>query len=545
MIYPKSFPSSSNASYSEEYVYNMFQELLQEQAFLVSYEHKITVSKKKNKIRIVDFLLFDHQRGILIVEVVSRSTDPSTIEPKLVKLKEDLALSLKKDCGIKNIPIFTTIWGLNEHEKQNSKDFGDWLSNKFNNSQIKLSKLEIDNIKEYLQINNRYYTPTGYLSSFLFKNFLGIKSTSIKNLPTDAPWIFITGENGFGKTSILRAIASGLFGEVFLSDKNTFEGLSITGSTMVSSEEYENTKISLKVTTRYSLSDKNVKTYNYPKKSKASFYRNICAYGASRLDTYENDDSHKSEIKNPILSLYKTSVSLRNIEHYLKLWAHNKDKVISQKFDHTKSILEELLDGITIEVTPSSRVWYKEKDFGRIQFHQLASGYRSLIAMVGDIIIRMFEAQPDVINPAEFEGVVIIDEVDLHWHPKWQRKLPGLLSNLFPKIQFIASTHSPIPLLGAPEKSVFLKVNRTEEEGITVQRLTKMEKEMKNLLPNIVLTSSVFDMDEIKAITNKDITRVRVSDSLEEEEFYNLVDQKLEELLAKDKNFPYDTGSKK
>lgn len=68
-------------------------------------------------------------------------------------------------------------------------------------------------------------------------------------------------------------------------------------------------------------------------------------------------------------------------------------------------------------------------------------------------------------------GIVIIDELDLHWHPKMQREIPKLLSSIFPKVQFIASTHSLVPLLGAPENSVLLKVNRTKEAGITAERV--------------------------------------------------------------------------
>jgi predicted ATP-binding protein involved in virulence len=129
---------------------------------------------------------------------------------------------------------------------------------------------------------------------------------------------------------------------------------------------------------------------------------------------------------------------------------------------------------------PNRKILYIEKEptedgdtYTPVTFEQLASGFRSLILMVGDMMIRLFKSQPTINEPSELAGIVIIDELDLHWHPKLQRELPKLLSSIFPKVQFIASTHSLVPLLGAPENSVFLQVNRTKEAGITVERITE------------------------------------------------------------------------
>jgi hypothetical protein len=72
-----------------------------------------------------------------------------------------------------------------------------------------------------------------------------------------------------------------------------------------------------------------------------------------------------------------------------------------------------------------------------------------------------------------------------------------------------------------------------------------MEKEIKNLLPNIILTSPIFDMDDIKPVTNKDIRLLNVYDSNKEEEFYELVDKKIEEFLLKESDLPYDSKKKK
>lgn len=77
----------------------------------------------------------------------------------------------------------------------------------------------------------------------------------------------------------------------------------------------------------------------------------------------------------------------------------------------------------------------------------LSAGYRSMIGMVFDIAYRMSVLNPDLLeNTGIASGVVLVDELDLHLHPKWQWKIISALESTFPNIQFIATTHSPIIL---------------------------------------------------------------------------------------------------
>lgn len=85
----------------------------------------------------------------------------------------------------------------------------------------------------------------------------------------------------------------------------------------------------------------------------------------------------------------------------------------------------------------------------QLRIEQLSDGYKIVTAMVADIASRMAEANPDMDDPLQANGIVLIDEVDLHLHPKWQRTIIGSLTKTFPNIQFIVSTHSPIILSGA------------------------------------------------------------------------------------------------
>lgn len=79
-----------------------------------------------------------------------------------------------------------------------------------------------------------------------------------------------------------------------------------------------------------------------------------------------------------------------------------------------------------------------------LEVRQLSDGERGTLAMVLDLTRRLVQANPGLANPtANAESVVLIDEIDLHLHPQWQRKIVQNLTTAFPKCQFIATTHSP------------------------------------------------------------------------------------------------------
>jgi hypothetical protein len=74
---------------------------------------------------------------------------------------------------------------------------------------------------------------------------------------------------------------------------------------------------------------------------------------------------------------------------------------------------------------------------------QLSDGEKCLLAMVGDIARRLAIANPSLDDPLQGEGIVLIDEIELHLHPQWQHKIIPRLTETFPNCQFIVTTHSP------------------------------------------------------------------------------------------------------
>lgn len=99
------------------------------------------------------------------------------------------------------------------------------------------------------------------------------------------------------------------------------------------------------------------------------------------------------------------------------------------------------------------------KDKGRLPFPLLSDGQRAMLALVADIAMKADKLNPHLGDRvlSETPGIVLIDELDLHLHPKWQRHVVTDLKRTFPSIQFFASSHSP-QILGEvkPEEIVFL-----------------------------------------------------------------------------------------
>lgn len=82
---------------------------------------------------------------------------------------------------------------------------------------------------------------------------------------------------------------------------------------------------------------------------------------------------------------------------------------------------------------------------GLARFNDLSDGYRNMVAMVADIAYRCAQLNPQMGEDVTVntKGIILIDELDLHLHPKWQRRVVPDLRKTFPNIQFIITSHSP------------------------------------------------------------------------------------------------------
>ena len=92
-----------------------------------------------------------------------------------------------------------------------------------------------------------------------------------------------------------------------------------------------------------------------------------------------------------------------------------------------------------------------------VSVRRMSDGERGVLALVLDLTRRLVQANPELNDPiAESEAVVLIDELDLHLHPKWQRQIVGKLTTTFPRCQFIATSHSPQVVASVDPEQVHL-----------------------------------------------------------------------------------------
>lgn len=120
------------------------------------------------------------------------------------------------------------------------------------------------------------------------------------------------------------------------------------------------------------------------------------------------------------------------------------------------------------------------KDGEPLTVNQLSDGEKCLMAMVGDMARRMAIANPLRSDPLEGEGAILIDEIDLHLHPAWQRKVIPTLREVFPNCQFLISTHSPHVITHIQAENLYLldmtakgleALRPSESYGKTVERV--------------------------------------------------------------------------
>ena len=110
---------------------------------------------------------------------------------------------------------------------------------------------------------------------------------------------------------------------------------------------------------------------------------------------------------------------------------------------------------------------YVTTKYGPVPFFQLSLGYRVAFAWIVDIAWRMFQKYPDSKNPLAEPGIILVDEIDLHLHPRWQREIRTYLTKHFPNVQFIVTAHSPLMAQDALDAN--LVVLRDEGDHVVIE----------------------------------------------------------------------------
>jgi hypothetical protein len=182
----------------------------------------------------------------------------------------------------------------------------------------------------------------------------------------------------------------------------------------------------------------------------------LAYYGTGRL--WKKIDNEEIEFLSPDSRLlgYRDCLNPASNLEQLFSWFKTQEWGALQKKER-RHVLEAVREAIVSMIPGAQKVWW-DVDWNEIlietaiqgksqtiPFHLLSDGYRNMIGMVADIAYRMATLNPqleaDVIK--QTEGIVLIDEIDLHLHPKWQKQVVERLLDTFPKVQFVASSHSP------------------------------------------------------------------------------------------------------
>ena len=143
------------------------------------------------------------------------------------------------------------------------------------------------------------------------------------------------------------------------------------------------------------------------------------------------------------------------------------------------------------EIRDGKIVLVKTPD-GLVPIEAVSQGTSSLMGWVGVLLRRLFDLYKDVEKPREQHALVLIDEIDAHMHPEWQRQLIPKIRELFPKIQVIATTHSPL-LVPSLNKGEIVRLER--EPGDKRIKVTLPQYDLHEYPTNQILTSPLFGLE--------------------------------------------------
>ena len=314
-----------------------------------------------------------------------------------------------------------------------------------------------------------------------------LKSVEIENyraieklkLPLDPSLTVLYGDNGYGKTSVLSAIAVGLGHEGML-------GPFLDVFTYFSEEDWRegagDPRVSLTSMDGNVFERQGTRSRVKRKKAEAemSAYRENLEKAQIENSRVENSDMPMGafystdrivsglskvpddpKVRFPRFAALKEALAARTDFGSLLTWFYFKEveelKVQRERrdFDYQSkdvaavrqaiaSMLPEVSDPRT-ESSPLRFVVSRKLEGGveKLSLDQLSGGYRIVLALAADLARRMVQGNPHLDDPLESEAVVLIDEVELHLHPKWQQRILDDLQRTFPNAQFIVSTHSP------------------------------------------------------------------------------------------------------
>lgn len=236
-----------------------------------------------------------------------------------------------------------------------------------------------------------------------------------------------------------------------------------------------------------------------------------------RIDGYKGCLDAKSNYRNFVSWFEKLSRAAFETEEKIPI------------LDKMKKVIIEVLNRLNVDGVYENKVnliRYREGDLeilfktGEIQrVGTLSGGYRNIIGMISDIAYRMAILNPTVENSSKkIPGIVLIDEIDLHLHPNWQKKIVKILRDVFPMVQFIATSHSPFIIQSTKENEIIrLDENEIDRFGGDASMLS-----IEDVTENI-MEVELPQMSERKKLMLETAKR-----------YYDILDNMVDEKLSKE-----------
>lgn len=311
------------------------------------------------------------------------------------------------------------------------------------------------------------------ITKFSIRNYKCIQDLSVDCRGEDGEtrqWTVLLGENNTGKTNVLRALAllrpkktsyrtdlDPVFKEVYM----PVGALETSDVTVISSVNGE----------RWGF-DPEGRAY-----SEEPFDLHVYGYGVSR---YPARTALSEREGHPTETLFNSNARLSDFQEWL-LQLDYSQKSGSEK---SRKRLQKMHDLVSSDLFPGVTDFSFKKDGdnehvvvvfsagkdGDVRFEELGFGYQTTLTWLADFCKRMFELYPNAENPLHEEAVVLVDEIDLHLHPKWQRDLVPTLSKIFPNVQFIVTTHSPHVLQSMEDVNLYVLRRDAESGEIEAER---------------------------------------------------------------------------
>ena len=366
-----------------------------------------------------------------------------------------------------------------------------------------------------------------YYHSIELGNINCFKDDQTLNLSDDkgnySKWTIILGDNGTGKTTLLKILDRmqpedisidlkpyniNTAGKSFL-PKYYFSGISSEYgyNENLNREELLNVNIiTEKKIERISFGEQHSKQVNlFYKEYQSNVF--VLSYGASRrMSKSQNIKSSISKFSN---TLFDDTIDLINAEEWFlqKEWAVLKSELstklqFQKEFNMVIELLIDILPDVksivskTINENNSKPKIEVETSYGWVNLRDLSFGYQTLTALIVDIASNMLDRYSESESPLSEPVIILIDEIDLHLHPKWQRIVIDKLTHHFPKAQFIVTAHSPLILQVAQDKNANIVVCRKVEDRVVIDN---NPESVKGWRIDQILTSDLFELESSRS----------------------------------------------